>query len=111
MQSEQEPTTAIENETFNVSKITSSFGLRMCHLKGKKFLKKLSDECHEEITYEKLITDSKRQRGRTGGTYLASKWKDPITKVLTATTKPKIMKLTSEVKPIEKTVILIKKDT
>jgi hypothetical protein len=101
--------TTEQPETFNTIELITSFGLRMCHLKGKKFLTKLSDECNEEITYEKLISDSKRQRGRTGGTYLASKWKDPITKVLISTSKPKITKLIAEVKPIKKTVIQITK--
>jgi hypothetical protein len=83
----------------------------MCHLKTKKFLKKLSEECNEEITYEALISDSKRQQGRKDGTFLAAKWKDPMIKVLNATSKPKIQKLEAEVRPIEKTVIQITKNT
>jgi hypothetical protein len=97
-------------ETFDTTKLIESYGLRMCHLKGKKFLKRLSEVCNEEITYETLLADSKIQRGRTGGTFLVSKWEKPMIKVLNATVKPKIMTLIAEVKPIEKTVIQITKN-
>jgi hypothetical protein len=97
-------------ETFDTTKLIESYGLRMCHLKGKKFLKRLSEVCNEEITYRTLLSDSKIQRGRTGGIFLASKWEKPMIEVLNATAQPKIVKLIAEVKPTEKTVIQITKN-
>jgi hypothetical protein len=101
---------SLEMETFDTNKLIESYGLRMCHLKGKKFLERLSEVCNEEITYQTLLNDSKVQRGRKGGTFLASKWEKPMIEVLNATATPQITRLTAEVKPIEYTIIQITKN-
>jgi hypothetical protein len=97
-------------ETFDTTRLIASYGLKMCHLKGKKFLRKMSEVCNADVTYQTLLEDSKIQRGRTGGTYLVSKWEKPMIEVLNATAKPQITTLTAEVKPIERTVIQITKN-